>query len=210
MYNDIDFLSGQITWCEEELQEDMLQVVYPNNTILDMGWYEGAKSFIIYIIKDYNWDAPVAKYMVADRKYLKNVLVQAIDRVNKVSGEGVVSITNEQRAEQLIKKYGFDFEHIPKQEIIDLIQQELVKFQQGSSEYIRLLCGYLYCIGDASDASLIEKAKYSINMDVGCMIDGEWIESLRNGGSRTEYTGSRQDIINSFVAYYKDFKADDE
>lgn len=210
MYNDIDFLSGQIAWCEEELQEDMLQVIYPNNYILDMGWYEGAKSFIIYIIKDCDWDTPVAKYMVADRKYLRNVLVQAIDRVEKASGEGVVSITNEQRAEQIIKKYGFDFEHIPKQEIIDLIQQELVKFQEGSSEYIRLLCGYLYCVGDASDASLIEKVKYGINMDVGFMIDGEWIESLRNGGIRTENVNSRQDIIHNFVTDYKDFKADDE
>lgn len=119
-------------------------------------------------------------------------------------------MTNEQRAEQIIKKYGFDFEQIPKEEIIELIQKEILNYQAGSSEYIRLLCGYLYCIGDISDVPLLEKAKYGINMDVGCMIDGEWIESLKNGGIEDEYVCSRGDIIKSFVLYYKDFEADDE
>lgn len=54
-------------------------------------------------------------------------------------------MTNEQRAEQVIKKYGFRFNDIPKQEIIDLLQKEIANYQPGGSEYIRLLCGYLYC-----------------------------------------------------------------
>ena len=110
-------------------------------------------------------------------------------------------MTNDQRAMKTLEKYGFDFNHIPKQEIIGLIQQEIENYQPGSSEYIRLLCGYLYCLGDLSDVSLLEKAKYSINMDVGCMIDEEWIESLKNGGIETQFTGTRQDIIDSFVSY---------
>ena len=117
-------------------------------------------------------------------------------------------MTNEQRAEQLIKLYGFDFENISKTDIINLIEQELTDFQQGSSEYIRLLCGYLYCIGGESDAALIEKAKYGINFDVGCMIDSEWIDSLK--GAENENTRSRSEIINTFIDYYKDFEADDE
>lgn len=119
-------------------------------------------------------------------------------------------MTNEQRAEQIIKKYGFDFNNIPKHEIIDLIQKEIADYQSGSSEYIRLLCGYLYCIGDISDVPLLEKAKYSINMDVGCMIDGEWIDSLKNGGVETQFTGSRKEIIESFVSYYNNFQSEDE
>lgn len=119
-------------------------------------------------------------------------------------------MTNEQRAELIIKKYGFEFEQIPKGEIIDLIQKEIENYQEGSSEYIRLLCGYLYCIGDISDVPLLEKAKYGINMDVGCMVDGEWIESLKNGGIRDENVNPRHEIVESFVSYYKDFEADDE
>ena len=118
-------------------------------------------------------------------------------------------MTNEQRAEALIRKYGFEFSSVPKREIRKLIEQELENFQEGSSEYIRLLCGYLYCIGDVTDVPLLERAKYGINMDVGCMVDWEWIESLKNGGVEAEYVNSREDIIRNFIAYYKDFEADD-
>ena len=115
-------------------------------------------------------------------------------------------MTNEQRAELLVKKYGFDFENIPKEEIIQLIQKEIADYQPGSSEYIRLLCGYLYCIGDIFDVPLMEKAKYGINMDVGCMIDEEWIESLKNGGVMAKYVNEREKIIGDFVSYYKAFE----
>ena len=113
-------------------------------------------------------------------------------------------MTNEQRAEAIIKKYGFNFSEIPKKEVRKLIEKEILDFQEGSSEYIRVLCGYLYCIGDFSDVPLIEKAKYSVNMDVGCMIDEEWIDSLK--GIENEYTRPREEIMESFIAYYQDFE----
>ena len=103
---------------------------------------------------------------------------------------------NEKRAEQLLRKYGFDFKNINKNEIIELINKEINDFQEGSSEYIRLLCGYLYCLGDSSDVPLIEKAKYDINFDVGCMIDGEWIDSLENNGVEDEKKHIRTRGIN--------------
>ena len=118
-------------------------------------------------------------------------------------------MTNEQRAEALIRKYGFDFSTIPKDGIRELIEQEIEDFQEGSSEYIRLLCGYLYCVGDVTDVPLLERAKYGINMDVGCMVDGEWIESLKNGGRETELVRSRETILQNFVTYYQNFEADD-
>lgn len=114
---------------------------------------------------------------------------------------------NEKRAEQLLRKYGFDFENIDKNEIIELINKEINDFQEGSSEYIRLLCGYLYCLGDSSDVPLIEKAKYDINFDVGCMIDGEWIDSLENNGVEDEKKDirTREEIIKAFVSYCKTY-----
>ena len=45
-------------------------------------------------------------------------------------------------------------------------------------------------------------------MDVGCMIDGEWVDSLK--GIENEYARTREEIIESFTAYYKNFEADDE
>jgi len=117
-------------------------------------------------------------------------------------------MTNEQRAESLIAELGFDFEKIDKKRIISLIEKEIDDFQEGSSEYIRLLCGYLYCLGDESDVALLEKAKYGINFDVGCMIDGEWIDSLAN--RKVQYPIlSREELIQAFVDYYSGFEAED-
>lgn len=118
-------------------------------------------------------------------------------------------MTNEQRAEKIIETYGFELETIPKEEIIALIEAEVDDFQEGSSEYIRLLCGYLFCIGDTSDIPLIKRAKYGINMDVGCMIDWEWIESLENGGQETDNVRSKEVLIEDFKRYYRNFEADD-
>ncbi|MBQ6553889.1 MAG: hypothetical protein IJL89_01530, partial [Firmicutes bacterium] len=63
---------------------------------------------------------------------------------------------------------------------------------------------YLFCLGDCSDIPLLKKAKYGLNMDVGCMIDGEWIESLENGGAadKAKNLRSKEDIIKDFVGYY--------
>jgi phosphoribosylglycinamide formyltransferase-1 len=117
-------------------------------------------------------------------------------------------MTNEQRAEALINELGFDFDAIDKERIRSLIEEEVANYQPGSSEYIRVLCGYLYCIGDESDVPLLEKAKYNINFDVGCMIDLEWIDSL--GNRTTDYqVRSREELISDFVNYYQGFEADD-
>lgn len=114
-------------------------------------------------------------------------------------------MTNEQKAEQLIQKYGFDFDKIPKTEIRELIEEEIRNYQySSSSEYIRLLCGYLYCIGDDTDIEMIDKAKH-ISFDVGCMIDSEWLDSLAN----KEDVRPREEIISNFIDYYQDFEADD-
>ncbi len=119
---------------------------------------------------------------------------------------------NEKRAEMLIKKYKFNFDAIPKNEIINLINEEIENHKyNSSSEYIRLLCGYLYCIGDKSDIDLIRKAK-RINMDVGCMIDAEWIDSLENGGIEDieNNVRPRNEIIADFTEYYRNFQEDGE
>lgn len=118
-------------------------------------------------------------------------------------------MTNEQRAENLIAELGFDFGRISKDYIISLLEKEISNYQEGSSEYIRLLCGYLFCLGDASDVPLLKKAKYGINMDVGCMIDEEWIASLENGGKAIGNFRSRDQIIDSFVYYYQNFDSED-
>ena len=119
----------------------------------------------------------------------------------------IIEDVNEVRTCELVQKFLFDFDEIDKSEIVELLEKELCCPQTGSAEYLRALCGYLYCIGDETDIPLIEKVKYSISMDVGCMIDSEWIESLRNEGkeNREKSIRNRDEIINDFVQYYKGF-----
>lgn len=68
----------------------------------------------------------------------------------------------------------------------------------GSAEYIRVLCGYLFCIGNYEDAELIQRAKNNINFDVGCMIDGDWIEALTGNISEKD----KQVHMQKFKCFY--------
>lgn len=108
--------------------------------------------------------------------------------------------SNATRAEQLIQTYGFEFERIPKSEIVALIEGEIGNPEEDSGEYLRVLCGYLFCVGNASDAPLLKKAKYDIGFDVGCMIDGAWIECWEYGDS-----ARKRELENEFVAYCKNY-----
>ena len=46
----------------------------------------------------------------------------------------------------------------------------------------------------------MEKVKYSINMDVGVMIDGEWLDSIKS--VKKIYTRSREELVSEFISYY--------
>ena len=122
----------------------------------------------------------------------------------------------EERAEFFIRKLGFDFDKIDKDEIIFLLNKEFEKAITetereskfyDSSECLRVLCGYLYCLGDISDVPLLKKVKYGIDMDTGVAIDGIWIISLENNGiEMKEYDiPSKKEIIKDFVDFYKNY-----
>lgn len=113
-------------------------------------------------------------------------------------------LSNEERAAEIVRRYGFRFRQIPKEEIRELLEQETEHYRHGSSEYIRLLCGYLFCVGDKEDADLIEKVKFGINHDVQCMVDEEWISLLRAEPTLSVKLARRRSR-NEFESYYKQF-----
>jgi hypothetical protein len=84
---DIDYKSGKIVFISDDfknLTEDMLLVEYPDNYILDLGWYGSSNGFVLYIIKDENWKKPV-KRTSAGYYDLKEIIVNAVDFIMKIS-----------------------------------------------------------------------------------------------------------------------------
>ena len=125
-------------------------------------------------------------------------------------------LSSDERAENFLKRFGFDFDKIDKNEIISLINEEFERAVEerkrcfyDSSECLRVLCGYLFCLGDISDVPLLEKVKYKIDMDMGVAIDSEWIDSLKNdviAMKLEEYDiRSKKEIIKNFLDFYKNY-----
>jgi hypothetical protein len=82
--SEIDFLPGQIVYAEAtpELKEDLLQVVYPDGQILDVGWYpesDPAGEFRVLVVSDGGWDKPVLELSTREEHRLKELIIQAAD-----------------------------------------------------------------------------------------------------------------------------------
>lgn len=218
--NRIDFIESVLKrcnirfgyWIQEYIEElhngDLIEMLYEKDEdgyvfpwLSEMFIFDRSEKWLIYISHE--------ETIAFTGEELVKAAREIIPEKYEIQGS-YNCLTNEQMAAALIKRLGFDFDTIPKGEIKDLLKREIENFHEGSSEYIRLLCGYLFCLGDAENAELIEMAKYGINMDVGCMIDYEWVESLKNGGVQSEYIRSRDELIEDFVRYYSNFETSDE
>jgi hypothetical protein len=66
------------------LTEDMLQVKYSNNLTLDVGWYIGLDRFIIYIVKDSDWERPIEKRLCKDVESLRLNLSECLENIKRL------------------------------------------------------------------------------------------------------------------------------
>lgn len=77
MVNDwttIDYSPGKVEYIDNYKHEDMLQVSYHPSFILDMGWY--GDKYIIYIVRDHDWDNPIFLFSAVDEKELKYIILK--------------------------------------------------------------------------------------------------------------------------------------
>jgi len=65
------------------LKEDMLQLAY-KGYIIDLGFY--LDGFILYLIKDHNWDAPIKKEHIQEN--------EIIDKLNEMCDEIMLKRVN--------------------------------------------------------------------------------------------------------------------
>lgn len=57
--------TAALAW--DSLKEDMLQVEYPENILLDVGWYpsfDPEGTFQVRVVKDFQWDVPEAIFLL--------------------------------------------------------------------------------------------------------------------------------------------------
>src|SRR5688572_16955207 len=95
MPSEFDWREGQVTFwdlCEiddnvslesqiEKLKEDMAQARFGECTTLDVGWYpEFAPdgSFVVVVIREQNWDAPLFKQEASTVADLRRAIVEGI------------------------------------------------------------------------------------------------------------------------------------
>ena len=72
-------LDDRKTWIEQidQLNEDLLQVGFLGNIVLDLGWYPAFNhkgQFQMRVIRDCNWDAPIFYAEVTKMDVLRSVV----------------------------------------------------------------------------------------------------------------------------------------
>ena len=97
---EVDFKSGKITFSApfvdvsspyteqlEVLSEDLIQVTYGENCILDVGWYPECDengSLVIQVIKDKDWSSPIFRKSSKKRDPFFCNLATAIDIAERI------------------------------------------------------------------------------------------------------------------------------
>ena len=85
-YDDISFLTDDFN-CHEQidfLKEDMLQINFPRNLVLDVSWrpsFEEQGAFYVWMVKDQDWQHPIAQAKVFDVISVRRVMSEFITRL---------------------------------------------------------------------------------------------------------------------------------
>ena len=91
LLKDFNFQNGVVTYVdagfdlarsiqkqEDSLEEDVLQVRYPSQLLLDLGWYGREQLCRLMLIKDFNWEEPVAEWHPVSTEDLREALSEAV------------------------------------------------------------------------------------------------------------------------------------
>lgn len=86
-YNDF-YVNKEISLKEQVdlLKEDLFQISYKNNHIIDVGWYpefSAEGNFRIVVVKDYNWDAVIIEKKCKDLNTLEQFMEECVKIVQE-------------------------------------------------------------------------------------------------------------------------------
>ena len=75
VFADIDYMGGDVRWCCEAAEEDMLCVVYPNGMTVYAGF---TNRFVIEVIKDGEHGVPFAASETESREEMYEIVKRAV------------------------------------------------------------------------------------------------------------------------------------
>ena len=84
-YDDISFIYENVSLHEyiEYLKEDMLQIEFQNNILLDVGWrpsFEIDGKFYVTLLAELDWENPLAMKSVESIKSLKECISELVSK----------------------------------------------------------------------------------------------------------------------------------
>lgn len=86
IYNEFNFdFSKSLKEQENCLLEDILQISFQNNILLDLGWYpelDFTGGFVLRVIKDYDWEKPLYKIEFKDLSLVSENIKKATNFIN--------------------------------------------------------------------------------------------------------------------------------
>ena len=95
MLKNIDFDPGKVTYNDFDIdliyaltqehlvdEKDLLQVEYPNNVLIDVGWH--TDSFIVSVAKNYNWENLIIKKKCKNIEELEKILKECIIKIREM------------------------------------------------------------------------------------------------------------------------------
>ena len=82
IFNNYDIsVNEELNEENSSLTEDMLQVEFKNDIILDVGWYSATKCFVVFVIKQYDWEKPMLRLEAYTYEDLENSLDRAMSLI---------------------------------------------------------------------------------------------------------------------------------
>ncbi len=98
MFENLNFEPGRVVYSDfninpsvplenqiDSLKEDLFQINYSDEYIIDVGWYpefDENGSFRICAIKDFNWEVPLFEKRCRDMSSLNQLMFECINLVN--------------------------------------------------------------------------------------------------------------------------------
>ena len=114
---------------------------------------------------------------------------------------------SENKARLFFEEFGFNFKVEDRYIVRNLLEHEINNSSKNDEgEFLKVLCGYLFCIGNPEDVDLIKKVKNDLGRDVGLMINRGWTDAemmkVDSMAKDVMYFGLREDYREFYQNYF--------